>query len=462
MNEFYLGCDISKGYGDFIIMDSKKNIVESAFQLDETFEGHNELINVLTNFFKSHPNSIIYAGVESTGGLENNWLNLFYKLGNILNIKAARINPVGPFELKKASLERNSTDSISAKYIAQYLMVYPEKVRYNEDDPYASLRKQWNLIEMFTKQKTQLLNQLSITIYNAFPFLVQYCKYGVPNWLLQLLSKYPTASKLARAHAETIQKIPYISRTRAQKLINYAKVSIGSADDEVTARIILNLVEHIFNLKETITKLKKQLVKQCDLPEVKLLTTFKGIGVHSAIGLVLNIISIERFPSAKHLASYFGIHPVFIESGDRAGGFHMSKRGRAVPRSILFMVARYAISNNPLIKEVYLRQRKKGKSKMSAIGICMHKITRIIYGMLKNNTEFDPEIDKKNNYRSKQKRNKKIRENAKRRFQKEADDAPISRRKSKNRKKEKQPHPENIENSGVLTSPSSLLGLVGK
>jgi len=34
--------------------------------------------------------------------------------------------------------------------------------------------------------------------------------------------------------------------------------------------------------------------------------------------------------------------------------------------------------------------------KMAAIGLCMHKILRIIYGMLKHNRAFDPEIDWKN------------------------------------------------------------------
>jgi len=53
-----------------------------------------------------------------------------------------------------------------------------------------------------------------------------------------------------------------------------------------------------------------------DIPEVEIPTSFKCIGKLSAIGLVLNIVSIERFPSAKHLASYFGIHSVYKENGD--------------------------------------------------------------------------------------------------------------------------------------------------
>ena len=148
MPNFYLGCDVSKGYADFIILDSGKKIIEPVFQLDDTFEGHNRLYNFLQNLFNRYPDTTLFCAVESTGGLENNWLALFKRLADIMTVKSARINPVGPNALHKASLTRNSDDAISAKLIAEYLITYPEKVNYNTDDPYISLRKQWNLIEM--------------------------------------------------------------------------------------------------------------------------------------------------------------------------------------------------------------------------------------------------------------------------------------------------------------------------
>jgi len=66
----------------------------------------------------------------------------------------------------------------------------------------------------------------------------------------------------------------------------------------------------------------------------------------------------------------------------------------------LFNVARFAIVHNPLIKEIYIGHLKKGMSKMAAIGAIMHKILRIVYGILKNNTPFNPEIDRANRLRN--------------------------------------------------------------
>lgn len=438
MSNYYLGCDVSKGYADFIILDGAKKIIESVFQLDDTFEGHNQFYRFLCDFFKRHTGSILFSAVESTGGLENNWLALFKRLADIMSIKSARINPVGPNALHKASLERNSNDAISAKLIAEYLITYPEKVNYAADDPYISLRKQWNLIEMYKKQKTQLLNQLNILLYTSMPFLMKYTRDGIPNWVLLLVKTYPSSSKLTRAKETTVAKIPYISHKRAYTIIADAKQSIGSVDDETTGFIIKSTVEQILNLKNKIEQHKHYMIGHCDLPEVKLLRSFKGIGVYSAIGLVLNIVSIDRFPSAKHIASYFGVHPVYKISGDGKGAFRMSKKGRSAPRQILYMVARSSIIHNPLLKEVYINHLKRGNTKLSALGVCMHKILRIVFGILKHQKEFDPEIDRQNRNKTRILKKRKTGSEIKRRYQEKSDDAPVSRRQSIKRRKRKQ------------------------
>ena len=438
MSNYYLGCDVSKGYADFIILDSSKKILEPVFQLDDTFEGHNQFYHFLCDFFKQHPGSTLFSAVESTGGLENNWLALFKRLADIMNIKSSRINPVGPNALHKASLERNSNDAISAKLIAEYLITYPKKVNYAADDPYISLRKQWNLIEMYKKQKTQLLNQLNILLYTSMPFLMKYTRNGIPNWMLLLVNKYPSSSKLARAKETTLAKIPYISHKRACSIIADAKLSVGSVDDLTTGFIIKSAVEQILHLKNKIDQHKQYMINRCDLPEVKLLESFQGIGTYSAIGLVLNIISVDRFPSAKHLASYFGVHPVYKISGDGKGAFRMSKKGRCAPRQILYMVARSSIIYNPLIKEVYISHLKRGNTKSSALGVCMHKILRIVFGILKHQKEFDPQIDRQNRNKTRIAKKKNTGSNLKRRYQEKSDDAPVSRRQSIKRRKRKQ------------------------
>ena len=74
---------------------------------------------------------------------------------------------------------------------------------------------------------------------------------------------------------------------------------------------------------------------------------------------------------------------------------------------------------------------------MSAIGVCMHKLLRIVYGVLKNQTAFDPEIDRRNREKGRivsaidpeVQRQKKIC-----RYQPMDEFAPVSARQAKKRK----------------------------
>lgn len=449
MKTYYLGIDSSKGYADFVILDQKKQIVKENFQLDDTFNGHCRLHERLVGFFESHPDCLLYAGLESTGGYENNWFNSLVNFQGALNIQTARLNPLGVNANSKADLKRNITDKISAQNVAEFMIAHAEKINYQQQDALAPFRRQWSLIKLLTKQSTQLLNQLESLLYIANPEMLAYCQDKTPKWVLKLLEKYPTASNLARAKAKNLAKIPYLSAQRAKQLIADAKNSIASATDKTTGQLIVTSVKQIVQLKKTIEKQTAVVADQCSMDEVDLLKTFIGISDYSAIGLILEIQSIKRFSSVKKLASFFGLHPVFKISGDGRSGFYMSKKGRREPRRILFMVAVAAIKHNPLIGSIYRGRVEKGIPKMAAVGYCMHKILRIIYGMLKNNTPFDPEIDRKN--RSKNiHRGKKIRKDKSRRYQDYDAQAPVSRRQRKKRRERKESQSDNITESGII------------
>jgi len=405
MQQYYLGADVSKGYADFVILDSKKQPIEKNFQMDDTFSGHCQLYDRLDNFYQNHPDSKIYAAVESTGGYENNWFNSLIKFQFSFDLETARLNPLGVHANSKADLKRNVTDKISAQNVAEFLIAHSEKVSYQQQDYLASLRKQWGFIQMLTKQSTQLLNQIEPLIYSANPELLVYCKDGMPGWILKLLLRYPTASNLSKAKASSVAGIPYVSSARAKELVNTAKQSVASSTDRITGQMIVATAKQILHLKKTIASQTKIMAKDCSLPEVDLLKTFSGINELSAIGLMIEIQSVERFSSV--------------------------------------------IRSNPLIREIYQDRVQKGMEKMAAIGLCMHKILRIIYGMLKHNRAFDPEVDRKNREKM-AKGHKQVRQDKNRRYQGFDPKAPISRRQKMKRKEWEQSHSDNNTKSGII------------
>ena len=115
----------------------------------------------------------------------------------------------------------------------------------------------------------------------------------------------------------------------------------------------------------------------------------------------------------------------------------MSKRGSSKARKILFLIALCSIRCNPHIKKIYEKHLSKGMAKTAALGAIMHKITRIIFGMLKNRKEYDPQLDIKNSIISVENKIVVARaDNLSRRYQVYDCSAPISRRQNKTRKEQ--------------------------
>ena len=450
METFYLGCDVSKGYADFVIINDKKEIVKKNFQLDDTSVGHNKLITRLDNFFKKHPGTQICASVESTGGYEKNWYNKFLKLEDHFKIKAARINPIGIAHDSKAGMKRNLTDKISAVNIAEYMIRHPEKVNYGLKDTTSSLKKMWRFIKMLKKQQGELLNQLESLLYAGNPELIRYCRDGVPQWILKLLKKYPTALRLSKARVSTVSKIPFINTERAKELIKYAKTSIASENDLVTENLTVSTVEQLISLNKTVKTQEKSLERMCDWPEVALLESIGGIGKITAIVLMLYIQDINRFSSAKKLSSFFGVHPEYKESGDgtKKGSYRLSKKGQKDPRALLYMGAMSSKGKNPVLRELYDKQIAKGMRGKAALCVCVHKLIRIAYGVLKTGIPFDPSIDEQNRKKS-LKIVKRNTTDKSRRHQEYDEKAPISRRQKKKRKEHAQPKDSLATECGV-------------
>jgi hypothetical protein len=330
------------------------------------------------------------------------------------------------------------------------MIAHADRIDYSREDAYSSLRRHFSFIELLVKQQSALFCQLESLLYCANPELLRFMRDSTPQWLLKLLISYPTAHRLGRARTETVAKIPYVTRERAEALIAAARHSVASACDEHTEMIVCQTAREILRLISSVKAQQDALEKRLDLPkEVEILTSFSGIGTFTAVGLLLEFGSIARFASAKKIAAFYGVHPTFKISGDGIANVKMSKRGSPRVRALLFMSMQSAIQNNPLITALYERLLSQGRAKMDAIGVCMHKSLRILYGMLKNSTYFDPAIDEANR---KSPRKKAARSAAKyaRRHQNYDEKAPISRRANK-RRQQKRSQSDLITEYGMST-----------
>ena len=99
---------------------------------------------------------------------------------------------------------------------------------------------------------------------------------------------------------------------------------------------------------------------------------------------------MTRFPSAKHAASYIGLVPSTHQSGDRDAHGRITKRGSSELRTLLCEAAQHAnrVTNplNPYFNTLCARRGYK-----SAVVAIAHRLCRILFAMLRHETEFNIE-----------------------------------------------------------------------
>jgi len=153
---------------------------------------------------------------------------------------------------------------------------------------------------------------------------------------------------------------------------------------------------HIAFLEQQITSVKKRLQThiqaQATLKEShQLLTSIVGIGDYTASVVLAEIGSITLFSSARQLAAFAGLTPQEHQSGTSVQGrTRLCKIGKVRLRKALYFPALNLIRRCPQIQAFRNRLLAKGKNKMQVVGAVMHKLIRVIYGVLHSRQPFDP------------------------------------------------------------------------
>lgn len=187
---------------------------------------------------------------------------------------------------------------------------------------------------------------------------------------------------------------------RVDALIEMKQQEVNRLD--VAETVVLGNIEgHISLLTDQIDQLREMIRQHIDndsgLREQKeLLLSIPGIGEKTVATILSYFASIERFSSAKKLASFCGVAPREIQSGTSINRYgRMSKVGPAQLRKALFFPAMVALKYNPLMTNMQERLLAAGKPKMVIIGAAMRKLIHIIYGVLKNGVPFDANLTEK-------------------------------------------------------------------
>ena len=395
MTKIAIGVDVSKGYSDVVFINQAGTVLAGGGVFDDTAEGHELLRKVVVGLKEKNQDGEFVVGIESSGGLERNWLKFFRGLKSLCRMEVLHLNPVAAKKFVERNLRRNRTDKISARNIAEYLLSGRRRQEVDYEPQMEGPQALHRLINNVIGRRVQVQNELQSMLPAVHPDLVQFGRDGLPEWVLQLLIAYPTASCLAKARATTLEKINHIAPDKAARLIEAAKRSVASQVDEQTGSAVSFLAKEISDQNQKVAQLQGSLMESMKNDEaVKIIDSINGIGEWTAVILRLEYGNIERFYSADAAVAYAGLDPRIDQSGDLTRNPGISRAGRKQIRTALYMPTLAAIRCNPIIKKFYNRLIAAGKPHQLALIACMRKMIRIVYACWITGKPFDPDFQK--------------------------------------------------------------------
>ena len=192
--------------------------------------------------------------------------------------------------------------------------------------------------------------------------------------------------KLLFAEREKVLKaLAIFERTTENK--EFVSKEIFDTIADVNSAVIKQLKN---TLKEIETKMMEIITAQEPLhQQYKLITSIPGIGMQTAIYLIITTKGFEAFENWRQLACYAGVAPFPYQSGTSIRG-----RTKVHPfadkklKSLLNMCAMVAVRHDWELKAYYERKTADGKQKMLVINNVRAKLLARVFAVINRGTPF--------------------------------------------------------------------------
>ncbi|WP_055442129.1 IS110 family transposase [Lacinutrix himadriensis] len=211
------------------------------------------------------------------------------------------------------------------------------------------------------------------------------CEYGQMN-------DVPLYTALNEVQSECLQLFrlldSYIKYRTASKNKLHGEETLGIPSKFVYR----SLKRNVKHLQKEITAIEERLldlVKQEQQHQLTLIKSIPGMGVKTALFLIVVTDGFKKFETASQLCSYVGITPTIRKSGSSVRGrSRISKVGNKKLRNLLFLCAFSACKYNKACREIYERLVAKGKSKKLALIAVANKLLKQAFAIAKSGLPY--------------------------------------------------------------------------
>lgn len=157
----------------------------------------------------------------------------------------------------------------------------------------------------------------------------------------------------------------------------------------ITLKTHLNLVRYNRAQVLELTKRIQELARtEAYAKAVELLKTIPGIGILTAMKILTELDTINRFSSINKLCAYIGLIPMTQSSGEKEIVGDITTRGHHFLREAFIESAWTAIRKDPTLLFKYKELRKKMEPNQAIVRIAKKLVIRMAY-VLRNNEPYE-------------------------------------------------------------------------
>ena len=207
------------------------------------------------------------------------------------------------------------------------------------------------------------------------------------------INEVPLYNALTDVQSECLQLYQlldiYVKQSTSTKNKIHGEKVLGIPSRSVYKSLNRNL-KHLQKEIQVIENRLLELVKVEQQAQLTLLQTIPGIGLKTALFLVVVTNGFNKFETASQLCSYAGITPIIRQSGSSIRGkSRISKVGNRKLRRLLFLSAFSACRYNKACKAIFDRLVLKGKSKKLAMIAVANKLLKQAFAIAKSGLPYD-------------------------------------------------------------------------
>ena len=316
------------------------------------------------------------------------------------------VNTALSYAQRKSVPMYQKNDSYDAEAVALVLINMLDKLpNAVPDDAYWTLSQLVNRRDNICSHQQRLKNQLHEQLCVAYPSYKQFFGDISRATALYFWLNYPSPEhlfgKTAEELAAELRPISHnnCSIKRAEKILELVRTDGQTIREHQESRdaITRSIAGDLEHYREQLEIVETAIVNM--LPSFNCtLMTMPGVDVTTAANMLSEIGDINRFPNANKLAKFAGICPINFSSAGKGKDMY-PKQGNRRLQAIFYFLAIQMIQistngtpRNKVFREYYLKRVAEGKNKQQALICIARRLVNIVYGMLKNHTEYrEPE-----------------------------------------------------------------------